>query len=95
MSVEFTRKQYLEVWRDDRYISRHTSLQECAESASSDADINDEGVYVIRIGSEVFYEVSIRHLTQNALADLIIKRNANRHFYFHLFFIKTKRRSYR
>jgi hypothetical protein len=77
MSMEFTRKQYLEVWRDDRYISRHTSLQECAESASFDADINDEATYEIRVGSEVWYTVSIRHLTSTALADLIIKRNDN------------------
>lgn len=73
--VEFTRKQYLEVWRDDRFISRHTSRIECGEAASADAIINDEGVYEIRVGSEVWYEVIIRHLTQQQLGDLIIRRN--------------------
>lgn len=58
MGVEFTRKKYLEVWLDGEYISRHTALVEAAESASEHGD----GVYEIRVGSEVFYEVEIMGL---------------------------------
>lgn len=69
MTIEFTRKQYLKVWRGDRYISQHVSELECAESASEDAEIHGDGVYEIRVGSEVWYEVSIMGLL--AGSDLI------------------------
>lgn len=75
MTIEFTRKQYLQVWLGDRYISKHVSVLEAAESASADAAISGEGVYEIRIGSEVWYEVTIRHLAERSLADLIIRRD--------------------
>lgn len=50
MSIEFTRKAYLEVWRDGRYVSRHTGLIEAGESASIDADEYGSGDYYITIG---------------------------------------------
>ncbi len=62
MAIEFTRKQYLKVWRGDRYISQHVSELECAESASEDAEIHGDGTYEIRVGSEVWYEVEIMGL---------------------------------
>ncbi len=72
MAIKFTRKQYLEVWRDGRYISRHTSVLECGESASADAQENGEGDYEVRVGMEVFYVVSIRHLTSRSISGLTI-----------------------
>lgn len=61
MSIAFTRKAYLEVWKDGVYISRHVSEFECAESASS----HGEGVYEIRVGGPVFYEMSIRDVVSS------------------------------
>jgi hypothetical protein len=77
LSIEFTRQQYLQVWRDERYISQHLSLLECAESASNDATQHGEGEYEIRVGTEVYYLVSIRHLTQRQLTNLIVAPNAS------------------
>ncbi len=75
MSFKVTRKQYLKVWTGDRCVSRHVSDLEAIESASQDAAQHGEGDYEIRVGSEVFYEVTIRHLAQQQLGDLIIRRN--------------------
>lgn len=70
MSIEFTRKQYLEVWFDGVYISRHTSLVEAAESAS---DHGEEGIYEVRVGSEVWYEVSVKLLQAQSVGALSVK----------------------
>lgn len=62
-----TRKQYLRLYLDDAYISQHTSVLEAAESASK----NGPGTYEVRVGSEVFYEVTIfRAITDDT--DLIV-----------------------
>lgn len=67
MSVKSTRKQYLRLYLDDAYISQHTSVLEAAESASE----NGPGTYQVRVGSEVFYEVTIhRAITDDT--DLIV-----------------------
>ena len=50
MAIEFTRKAYLEVWCGDRYVSRHTGLLECGESASQDAEEHGPGTYQITVG---------------------------------------------
>ena len=59
MSIEFTRKAYLEVWQGTRYISRHTGVLEAGESASSDAEINGPGSYDVKVGVEIFYEIVV------------------------------------
>lgn len=74
MTIAYTRKKYLELWLGDRYISRHESVIECGESASADAVSIAESkiVYEVRVGAEVWYEVSIRHLTDRAIDSLTI-----------------------
>ena len=51
----FTRKNYLELWKDDAYISRHTSIVECADAAFAQG----EGIYEIRIPSGLYYEINV------------------------------------
>ncbi len=52
--LEITRKAYLEVWGDE-YVSRHQSLVDAVESAINQGP----GTYQIRIGAEVYYEVTL------------------------------------
>jgi hypothetical protein len=55
MSIDVTRKAYLEVWGDE-YVSRHTNLVDAIESAGN----QDDGTYTVRVGSEIFYEVTLQ-----------------------------------
>lgn len=70
MSIKFTRKAYLEVWRDNTYISRHRSLIEAGESASRHADEEGSGDYYITIGGppQSFTELGPNGLPQNVPA---------------------------
>ena len=66
--LNFTRKKYLEVWHvaadgTGTYVSQHVSLVEAAESAYGDAengDLTDVQNYEIRIGSEVWYTMTLQ-----------------------------------
>jgi len=72
MSTKFTRKEYMEVWRGDTYLSRHVDVFNCAESIWSDwykhalrHAQNPEGwhphdgpiIYYVKVGGVVWYEV--------------------------------------
>lgn len=48
MPIEFTRKGYYEVWRDGRYIDRHTSEREALETITVHHEQNGDGDYEIR-----------------------------------------------
>ena len=52
--ISFTRKGYIEVWRGDTFISRHTVETEAVESIFADAEINglDTFEYEIRYPSK-------------------------------------------
>jgi len=60
----------LEVWRDNTYISRHTSLIEAGESASRHADDYGSGDYYITIGGppESFTQIMADGLPHNVQA---------------------------
>jgi len=72
VAVEFTRKQFLKVWRGTRFISQHVSILEAAESATEDAEaLQSDGVYEIKVGSETYYEVNVRFLVESSSTTVV------------------------
>ena len=55
----FTRKSYLELWRGERYISRHVTTVDAADSAQADAMEHGGGVYQLKVGDALYYEVDM------------------------------------
>jgi pectate lyase len=65
--MKFTRKAYLELYRGSRYVSRHTSIVECAEKASEDAVANpstdrSDYLYQVRVDGGLYYTIDMSML---------------------------------
>lgn len=75
--AKFTRKAYLELYKDGvpvvasgRTSNRHTSIVEAGEHAEEHAiDIDEPGLYEVRIGTEVYYTVKINSVIFQSEAD--------------------------
>lgn len=70
MGIEFTRKSYMELYKDGvpvvasgRTSNRHTSLVEAAEHATEHAaEIKEPGTYEVRIDGGLYYVVKITEI---------------------------------
>jgi len=66
VSITFTRKAFLEVWRGDVFISKHVNILEAGESAAKHSEVAGPGIYQVKVGDCVYYEIDMSFILGSA-----------------------------